>query len=63
MQELFESNFDKGKFGSEIERDTEILVDAAYCFRRHKVQISIELLWKVVVDEINEREKVGKLSR
>jgi len=39
MQELFESNFDKGKFGSEIERDTEILVDAAYCFRRHKVQI------------------------
>lgn len=63
LHQLFVTNFASGRFAHEIERDKFILVDAQYCFRKQKVEIEVELLWKVVTEEVGERRDQGKLNR
>lgn len=39
------------------------MVDSLYCFKKEKVFIGLELLWKVVRDEIRDRRENGKSMR
>ena len=63
MHQLFQTNFASGKFGHEVEREETILVDSNYTFQKHKVEFTIDMLWKIVSEEIAARKKEGRLNR
>lgn len=53
MSALFSKNFIDVHFNEEVEREDQIMVDPMYCFKKERVYIGLDILWKVVMDEIN----------
>jgi hypothetical protein len=60
MGELFAKNFERVDFTEDIGREEEILIDDNYCFKKEIGKISLELLWKVALEEANERREAMK---
>ena len=58
MSDIFSRNFADVHFTEEIEREDQIMVDPnGYTFKKERVFIGLDILWKIVTDEINERKK------
>ena len=56
MCDLFSKNFEDVHFSEDIEREESILVEESYCFKKHKGEISLELLWRVATEEATDRK-------
>jgi hypothetical protein len=63
LQQLFQTNFDSGRFSHESDREEHILVDKGFSFREHKVEVPLETLWGIAEAEIRDREANKKWCR
>jgi hypothetical protein len=50
LSSLFSKNFIDVHFNEEVEREDQIMVDPNYCFKKERVYIGLDVLWKVVID-------------
>ena len=52
LHTIFSKGLADEHFGDDLERDKEIMVDSAFCFKKDKIPekafMSLELLWKIV---------------
>lgn len=63
ISNIFSKNFANVHFNEEVEREDQIMVDPnGYTFKKEKVFIGLDVLWKIVNDEINERKKDSSKS-
>jgi hypothetical protein len=64
LSALFSKNFVDVHFNEEVEREDKIMVDASgYTFKKVTVYIGLDVLWKIVTDEIKDRKDNGKTMR
>jgi hypothetical protein len=62
LHNIFEKGLMEVHFNEEMEREKELMVDSSFCFRKDKVPekvfVSLDLLWKIVTDEVEARRDI-----